>query len=264
MSIQAVSRNHHAALRWQRYAGYGFVAGTVLAPLAAVELAQATLALPLALVERDGHWTINAVLGLQPGQNLFVDANGAWLGGYVPASFRGHPFLIGAKPGGEPTLCVDDGSGLVTEGPEGEPFFEADGQLSPALTQVLGFLQATAESEDIAVAACEQLVRAGVVEAWPITLQSDAGPQSVTGLYRVNETALNALDASTFADLRHRGALGLAYAQLLATAHLSRLGQLAQARAQAEAAERARAQVKPLLELPLNSDATWDWSKVGR
>lgn len=271
MSIQAVSRSRHGALRWRRYTDYRFAAGTALAPLAAAEIAQASLAFPLAFVERGGHWSLNVVLGLLPGHNLFVGPDGAWLGGYVPASFRGYPFLIGVQADGAPTFCVDEGSGLVTDASEGEDFFDAEGQLSPLAGQVLAFLRGTAESEDLAGHACDRLAAAGALEPWPITIQTDAGPQALTGLHRTSEAALAAMEAGAFAALRAGGSLALAYAQALSTANLPRLGQLAQAHAQARNqaqaqadAEAARAQAAPLLELPLNSDATWDWSKIGR
>ncbi|WP_336491874.1 hypothetical protein [Methylobacterium nigriterrae] len=46
--------------------------------------------------------------------------------------------------------------------------------------------------------------------------------------------------------------------------NLTQLGRLAQGRAQAEAAERARAVVRPMISLPEDSTIDWDWSKIGR
>ncbi|GJE43733.1 hypothetical protein AEGHOMDF_2912 [Methylobacterium soli] len=220
--------------------------------------------MPLAFIQRDDHWSLAAVLGLLPGQNLYVDRNGAWLARYVPAALRGYPFMIGVQANGEPVLCVDEASGLVTKGPEGEPFFDENGALSPGVAPVAAFLTETARSETQLMYACDLLVRAGVVEVWPITIQKDDGAQQVTGLYRIAEAALNGLDDTTHAELRRSGVLGVAYAQLLSMGNLAQLGQLAQARAQSEAAERARAEVKPMITLPEDSTIDWDWSKIGR
>ncbi|AWN35777.1 hypothetical protein DK427_08475 [Methylobacterium radiodurans] len=164
MSIQPVSRERHAHLRWKGFSSFAFAASTTLAPLAAAEISQAALALPLAFIERDGHWSMAAVLGLMPGQNLYVDAGGVWLGRYIPAALRGYPFLIGARADSEPPPCIDASSGLVTPG-EGEPFFDEAGSLSPTVTQVMRFLEQTAQSEATLVDACETLASFAVLEA---------------------------------------------------------------------------------------------------
>ena len=95
-------------------------------------------------------------------------------------------------------------------------------------------------------------------------LQGNQGEQQVVGLYRVNETLLNTLDDSKHGALRRSGALSVAYAQILSTGNLGQLGQLVQARAQAAAAERARAEVKPMIALPEDNTIDWDWSKIGK
>lgn len=263
-NIQPVSRPRHTHLRWKRVSNYRFASATAVVPLAAAEVSHAALALPLAFVEREGHWALAAVMGFLPGQNLYVDADGKWLAAYVPAAFRGFPFLIGTQAGGEATLCVDEGSGLVVEGAEGETFFTGSGELSPPLAQVLNFLSETTQSEAILIQACDVLNGAGVIEPWPITVESEQGSQQVVGLYRINEATLNGLDDATHVQLRRNGVLGLAYAQLLSIGNLAGLGRMAQARAQAEAAERARAEVKPMITLPEDNTIDWDWSKIGR
>lgn len=262
--IVPVSRERHADLRWQRYSSYNFVATTTVVPLAAAELTLAVSALPLAFIQRNGRWRLAAMLGLLPGKNLFVTANGGWNGSYVPAAFRAHPFVIGTSANGTPILCVDEDTGLVKEGCDGETFFDDAGALSPAISQVLTFLQTTNQSEEALIQACEPLVHAGVVEPWPIVCEGEQGPQQVNDLYRIHEAALNDLDNTAFLSLRRCGSLAVAYAQLLSMNNLTKLGQLAQARAEADAAERAKAEVKPMVMLPLDSTIDWDWSKIGR
>ncbi|TXM71531.1 SapC family protein [Methylobacterium sp. WL69] len=264
MSVQPLSPSRHSHLRWTRYADYRFAAGRNVVALAAAEIAKASLALPLAFVERQNGWTLAAVLGLIPTQNLYVSSAGIWVGAYTPAVFRAYPFSLAANEAGEPLLCVDEASGLLVESSEGELFFNEIGEPSAAVIQVLGFLEETAKSEAVLAHACEGLQWAGVIEPWPITLQGADGTQQVTGLNRINEIALNSLDDPAFGQLRRAGAVGVAYAQLLSMGNLSQLGALAQARAQAEAAERAKAEVKPMITLPEDNTIDWDWSKIGR
>lgn len=263
-TIQPVTRSRHAVLRWRRFASYGFTATHALAPVAATEITQAALALPLAFVQRDGRWALAAVLGLKPGQNVYIGPTGKWIAAYIPAAFRSYPFRIERNDSGDVALCVDEGSGLVTEGPDGEIFFDEAGELSESLNQVSAFLQEAAKGEATLVGACGALHKAGVIEPWPIKIEGADGTQQVTGLHRINEAALNALDDASFGQLRRGGSVAVAYAQLLSMANLSELAKLAQARAQAVAAERAKAQVKPMIVLPEDSTIDWDWSKVGK
>lgn len=262
--IKVVSRTRHSGLRWRRFVDYKFTSTTNIASLAAAEVVQAALALPLAFVQRGETWSLAAVLGLLPQQNLYVDPLGNWLGRYVPAAFRSYPFLIGTQAGGQPTLCIDEASGLLTEGAEGEPFFGEAGEPSAGVAQVSSFLTDTASSEAALMQACDKLVNADIIESWPIAIQNDQGSQQVGGLFRVNENALNGLEDAEHIHLRRSGALSVAYAQLLSMGNLAQLGQLAQARAQSEAAERARAEVRPMITLPEDNTIDWDWSKVGR
>ena len=264
MSIQPVSLTRHRNLRWLRFDDYRFAASTIVAPLAAAELVKAALAMPLAFIEHDGGWTLAAVLGLTPGQNLFVGQEGRWLTEYIPAQFRSHPFRIGWNETGEAVLCVDESSGLIKDGPDGEPFFNEAGEPSPVVAQAWAFLQNTAQSAAILAQACNTLHSVGVIEPWPVTIQREAGTHQLAGLNRINETALNALDDAAFGHLRQAGIVGIAYAQLLSMGNFGRLGQLAQARAQAEAAERARAEIKPMIMLPEDNTIDWDWSKIGK
>ena len=236
----------------------------MLVPLASSEVTRAALSLPLAFVENGEGWTLAAVLGLVPGENLLVGANGSWIGSYVPGSLRAYPFRNGWNERVEPILCVDEASGLIVEGNEGEAFFDADGRLSVSVQQVWGFLQEIAKGEIALVRASNLLHEAGLIVPWAISFDTEAGKQNVSGLYRIDEAAMNALDDTRFGELRRAGVVALAYAQLLSMANLTDLGQLALAKAQAEAAKRAKAEVKPMIILPDDNTIDWDWSKIGR
>ena len=262
--IQPITRTRHKTLRWKKRTGYSFAGHSSFAVLSAAEVPKAALSLPLALTLRDGRWALGGILGFSPNQNLLVDSLGNWIGAYIPAAFRAYPFCIGWNEADEPVLCVDEGGGLVVEGSDGEDFFDESGELSPTVRQVWNFLTERRAGEvALSDAACA-LHDAHLAEPWPIISNDQSGPREVTGLYRISEAALMTLPDASLAGLRQRGVLGLAYAQILSMGNLARLGDLAQARAQAEAAERARAEVKPMIVLPEDSTIDWDWSKIGQ
>ena len=67
-------------------------------------------------------------MGSEIADDVLVAPDGRWLGGYVPACFRRHPFRLVPKQGTDQTvLCVDTDSGLVVEGDAaGEDFFDRE------------------------------------------------------------------------------------------------------------------------------------------
>ena len=232
-TFQAISSTTHADKRWKRYDSYAFAAHDALAPLVAQELPRAVLHLPIAFVAQDGQFTPVAVLGIQPGQNLFVAPEGRWLAAYTPAAYRAYPFALANLPDGQQVLAFDTDSGLLTEG-EGEPFFDADGRPAQAVQNILGFLTQVQTNRELTQRICKALADHQLLQAWPITVNGDGGERQVEGLYRIDEAALNALAAESLKALQEAGALPTVYSQLLSMQHLPLLGQLAQAQAQAQ------------------------------
>ena len=229
-----ISRESHAGKKWQRFTGYGFASTSTVVPIVGVELARATLAMPLAFFQEAGRFVLVAVLSLTPGRNLLVAPDGRWLGGYVPAFLRSYPFALVPKQGTEQLLpCVDTDSGLVVDGnAAGEDFIGPDGNMSPALKRAFDFLSDVERSRrttDVAVAA---LAEAGVIQPWPITLKTEQGDQAVPGLHRVDEAALNALTDDVFLKLRKASALPIAYAQMLSMGQLGMFEHFARLQAQ--------------------------------
>ena len=228
-TFHAIAQSTHAHKRWMRYTSYAFAAHDALAPLVVQELPRAALHLPIAFVHQDEQFTPVAVLGIQPGQNLFVAPDGRWLGGYPPAAYRAHPFALANLPDGQQVLAFDADSGLLTEA-EGEAFYDSEGRPAQAVQEILGFLTRVQASRAQTQRICKALAEQQLLQPWPITVQAQAGERRVDGLYRIDETALNALAAESLKALQQAGALPMVYAQLLSMQHLPLLGQLAQAR----------------------------------
>ncbi|MDQ5910786.1 MAG: hypothetical protein QG599_2883 [Pseudomonadota bacterium] len=220
----------HGSWRWQRYAAYTFAAQDLIAPLVVTELPRAILSLPVGFIAQGEAFAPVALLGLTPGQNLQVTPEGHWqVDAYIPAVYRSYPFQLLPTGEGGWVLGVDEDSGLLTE-TEGEPFFTADGQAAPVVQDILNFLTQLLTQRQTTQPMCAALQQQGLIQPWPITVQTPDGTQTVEGLYRVDEAALNQLPDAAFLDLRRAGALPIAYCQLLSMQHLPRLGQLAQAR----------------------------------
>ncbi|HAG77297.1 SapC family protein [Stutzerimonas kunmingensis] len=228
-NYQIVSRGRHGDKRWHRHSDYGFARQSAVVPLVTAELPKAAMTLPIALIELDGGYLPAAVLGLEPNSNLFVTDDGRWQHGYIPAGLRGYPFRLADTEDGQQVLCIDEDSGLITGGDEGEAFFD-ENEPTAAIREILGFLEQTAKSGNAAKLACTALKHHGLVSPWPITVKASDGERNLAGLFQIDEAALNRLDAAPLQELLRNGALAVAYCQLLSMQHISRLGELAAAR----------------------------------
>lgn len=241
----ALSRNLHAGKRWLRHSSYRFAAQDAVIPLVAQELPKAIMSLPVGFVATGGGFVPVAVQGLAPGQNLFVAPDGRWLAAYTPAAYRGYPFQLAHAENGQQVLCFDEESGLISDGPQGEPFFDEDSNPSKGVAEVMNFLTQIQANRVLTDRVCALLQHHGLIQPWPLKVQEAGGERIVEGLYRIDEAALNALPADAVVALRNGGALPMAYCQLLSMQHLARLAPLAQAHAEAQAA-----QAQPLPQTP--------------
>ena len=250
-NFQAISRARHAKQRWKRYANYAFAAADSVVPLVAAELPKAAMSLPVAFIEQGGVYVPAAVLGLQPGNNVFVAPDWRWVGQYIPAAFRSYPFRLAKTEDGQQVLCIDEDSGLLTDGSIGEPFFADDGQPARVILDILNFLTQIEQNRTATAAACVVLQKHQLIRPWVITVKKDSGEQQIAGLFQIDEAALNQLPGEALLELRETGALLMAYCQLLSMQHLPVLGQLIDAQSKASAQASSLQQLAPNGELDL-------------
>jgi len=235
--ISAVSREQHAGKRWQRPTSYSFTANDAVAPLVAQELPRVCMSMPVGFVNTPNGYQLVAVQGLQSGRNLWLAPDGRWIGPYVPATYRGHPFVLAKTSDEQHALCIRNVDGVISES-EGEPFFGEDGKPSKPIQDVLRFLELLATNTRQTAALCTLLDAHGLIQPWniPVKTGGDSNEQKVQGLFRVDEAALNALSAEAFEALRKGGALALIYCQLLSMQHLKTLATLTDQHAKAASA----------------------------
>ncbi|MDD2556742.1 MAG: SapC family protein [Desulfuromonas sp.] len=223
--IVPITKTEFGAKLWRRYSSYSFAAGDAIAPLVMQELPKAQLSLPIGFALKDGQAFPVAVQGLKPGVNMLVNADGSWRGRYIPAAYRGYPFVLADTEDNKQVLCIDADSDLVSD-TEGEPFFTPEGEPSKALSEVLSFLQQINQDRMRTLEMCKVLQKHNLLQPWPIKVKFDTQEQQVDGLFRVDERALNALEYDAYKEVSKAGVLPLAYCQLLSMQHLQDLGRL--------------------------------------
>lgn len=236
-NIKVVSVENHSDKRWLRNKNHAFTAKDAACILGAEELPKAILNLPVGFTKVEEQYIPVAVLGLQQGQNLVVDAAGRWFSPYMPAAYRCYPFSVAEKDG-QRYLCIDEDVGLSAIPDEGEAFFDSKGQVTQDVVGILNSLCAHLDSKNRTGALCGSLDDLNLIEPWPISYSISDQTKEVKGLFRINEKLLNELSAESFVSLRDSGALILAYCQLLSMVHINSLIILSQNRNSAPAANR--------------------------
>lgn len=230
VNIVPISFERHGAKRWRAAGGYTFAATQALLPLTGLEFANAAVAMPIAFVEQAGRYVSVAVMSPMQGRNLFIGPSGQWLGLYVPAVLRSYPFCLGRmdNSGDKVALCIDEDSGWLVDGADqsANRFFEEDGTPSAGVKATGEFLQQIEHSRMLTDQAVAALAEARLLQPWPLTATVDNQQVAANGLFRVDETALNAASQETFLKLRSTSALPLIYAQLISMQTTSAFKQL--------------------------------------
>lgn len=209
---------------WHPPIDLSFAAHKALFPLHAGELAKAAATMPLALLKEGREWRLVGVCGIETGHNLFIK-DGKWLGNYKPAWLSTWPFAV-VTVGEKGIVTFDRDSGLLAEESAGEPFFDAQGQMTEAVSTRVEALKAAHGKHQATQKALVALAKANVITPWPEALKSQLG-LSFDGLHMIDEKALSQLDDETFLSLRKAQALPIAYAVNLSLPQTHLLGRLA-------------------------------------
>lgn len=215
-----ISRDRHGGRFWRRFTSYGFVRPLRCIPVVLAELEPAASAFPIVFRPGDdGAVEPVALLRLAAGEATpFVTHEGRWRGTYVPSALRAHPFAVSPTSARtEMTLLVDEGSGLVTDNPRDEPFFDLTGAPSAALADVIAFFRSRAQSELDTRAACDALRAAGLLA--PLSPLPGMSGADTDGFLAVDVTALAALGPGALPALWSSGALRLAHAHRVSLCH---------------------------------------------
>lgn len=261
-TLQVVTPQGLGGKHWRKASDYRFAAHEALCPLVAQEFPKAALAFTIGFQAQGTGYQPVAVLGLVPGQNLYVSPDGRWVASYLPAVYRAYPFKLAYTADQQVVLCVDTDSGLISK-TKGDLFFNESGEPSPAMAQVIDFYQQLTTNRKATERACAMLQEHQLIRPWPITVQTPAGQRKLEGLYRIDEARLNALSAPALKEIQAAGALAMAYSQLLSMQHLPTLGQLAQLHAQAQSRQTLPTSANGELDLEfLNNHGTLSFGNL--
>ncbi len=229
--LEPLSFEKHRSLGVSQVANpFSFLADTHLVPLTVDEFGLAAVCYPIIFDTQSK--TPLAVMGLRPGMNVFLGADGSLDPEvYLPAFARRYPFLpiIAGNPQGQPQpqpageervlVCIDRAAKMLSQTPE-LPFFEGD-KPSRYTQEAIQFCR----EFDMLGRRTQEFVKLmeqhNLFELTPLALpraKQDGTPDEPVKLgeyLRISEAKLNALPKETYLELRDKGVSAVMHAHLL-------------------------------------------------
>jgi len=198
--------------------------------LAATEFPQAALDMPIIFINTGERTAAGkpmvspvALMGLVAGENLCLDAQGAWVGRYVPGFIRRFPFLTAGVEGTDRTGVYVDAAFEGFNDAEGEALFDDKGQPTDSLKRVLEYLQRFDEEQRRTRFFCSRVIELELLKEMQADAKMPDGQSvKVEGFLVIDEEKLNKLPDATVLELHRNGML------MLMQIHLVSLGNIAQ------------------------------------
>lgn len=228
--LEPLSLEKHRSLGVSQVSNpFSFLADTHLVPLTVDEFGLAAVCYPIIFDTQSK--TPLAVMGLRPGMNVFLGADGSLDPEvYLPAFARRYPFLpiIAGQPQ-EPqpaadgsdrvVVCIDRAAKMLSSAPE-LPFFEGD-KPSRYTQEAIQFCR----EFDVLGRRTQEFVKLmeqhGLFELTPLALpraKADGTPDEplkIGEYLRIDEKKLNALPKDVYLELRDKGVSAVMHAHLL-------------------------------------------------
>lgn len=214
-NIVVLNKTTHKNLRVKANKSFKQSMNQHLSLLQAHEFTSAALYYPIAFVKDGdtGQFLTVAMLGLEPDENLFY-SDDIWSVPYVPASLQGYPFLIAPET---QSVCVDFGSDLINEN-EGLRLFNDDGSETEHLKKIKELLSTFSRQTPETRNFINFLTEKKLLTNLTLTIEDatrEGGEYQLSGIYAVDNAALNALSNEDFLVLKDKNYLPPIYAHLL-------------------------------------------------
>lgn len=224
-NVVALNSYRHAGLRLRAGEGFAHASGLHMAALMQAEIVRAGALYPIVFVEDADNDTFRpmALLGLQAGENVFVDDEGRWHASYVPAVVRQYPFALARSNRPDRfTVCIDADSELFSHS-EGVALFDPDGQPTAALAEAQASLGDLWRLQLHTDAFARALAERNLFTPFTVHVRRADRALEVAGAYVVNEQRLQGLPDERLSELRQRGWLASVYAHLGSLMQFERL-----------------------------------------
>lgn len=221
-NVVPISLEKHKDKKIKPISNFSFAKDLNIAAVMLHEFSRAAALYPIVFLEDKelDQFRPMALMGLEQGENLFVDSDGGWQSSYIPAIIRRYPFTLArTKEQGQFTVCIDDQSDLISSD-EGQALFDEKGEQGQVLDRVKKYLGELQQMEQITHEFCKFFAEKNMFTPLNMRVRRADKIKNITGCYVINEERLNNLSDERFLELRSKNYLASIYA------HLSSLGQI--------------------------------------
>jgi len=211
-----VSSERHRDWSMVTGADFSFARGVNSVPLLAAEFIATAVTDTIVFAGSEEETFPSVILGMRDGENASVDADGRWIGGYVPAFLRRYPFVFARSSDGKTfTLCIDEEfDGFNKEG-RGERLFDSDGKRTKYLESMLTFVREYQSLFERTQLFCRRLKEHGLLEPASARFRLPGGEQaSLAGFFTINRDKLKALPGDVLAEMARTDELEMCYVHL--------------------------------------------------
>ncbi len=201
-------------------APFAFLAKNHVVPVTVNEFASVALCYPI-IFAGEGKAPL-AVMGLNPGQNLSVTADGNFdPTAYIPAYVRRYPFVFAMDEANDRLIvCLEKSATIVSDKPD-VPFF-VNGEATDYTKQAIEFLQEFERSRQMTDGFVKLITDLDLWEQRKQTFTppatgpgaQQAKPIPLADYFAVSQDKLNKLPAAKIKELNDSGALAAIYAHL--------------------------------------------------
>lgn len=227
---QALDRVQHRRMRLKAGAvRYDRTAGMNALFVTAVEFGDVCREYPIVFVEAgtapDGKREVApmAVLGLEPGENLMLGADGSWAALYTPAILRGYPLAVVPVDAESHAVCVDLKADALSE-TEGERLFDDAGEATPFLVGRRQFVEEIERETQRTRLFGRRLVELGLLRTMRFDANlPDGRTLTVDGFLALDDDKLSTLPDAQVIELHRNGVLALLHAHRISLGHMRAL-----------------------------------------
>ena len=238
-NLVPVNKDRHGQKLIKQVDGWDFARHFHIASLMMHEFVKAAAVYPIVFLEdrEQDEFRPVALLGLNDGENLFVDEAGTWRATYIPAIIRRYPFALArTNEEGQFTVVLDEDSPLVNE-EEGRPLFTEDGEPSDVLENVKRYLGELQQMDEVTRNFCRFLSENNLFTPLNMRVRESDRVKNISGAYVVNEERLNNLSDERFLEIRKNWSLGALYAHLVSLGQIEGLVRLKEGHSSPEKSE---------------------------
>jgi len=224
--IVPLQREQHSSLKLQKINSFAFAAGVHLTGIMVAEFSRAAANYPIVFIEDQKTYEFMpvALLGLQQGENLFVNDDGTWEASYIPAIIRRYPFVL-ARTNEENrfSVCIDEECSFFSKDGEGSALFKEDGEPSEVTERVKQYLRELHQMEVVTKLLCKTLKEKYMFAPLNMQVREADTVKNISGAFVVHEQRLNNLSDADFLELRHQNFLPAIFNHLVSLGQIERL-----------------------------------------